>query len=368
MKLRLTDLAVKKLPLSKAGQVTYWDESTPNFGIRCSTRSKSFVALVGERRTRKTLGRYPSLSLADARKQAKRFLAMEAPEASTEIDHDYHVLVEEYLRECRSRLRDSTLQGYVLFLSKVKLSGPISRINRGRVLRAIERYTTSPASQNYAFTTLKVFFNWAVRRQYLASNPLEALKKPNKAKSRERVLDEKEVRTLLRYTMANRDRFHDIVTLLLMTGQRRGEIAELQWSEIDEDHLVLSEDRTKNKRSHTVPLGKQAKSLFHSIVGGERYVFGTPLQDVPFSGWSRAQRRLIKETGFDHFTLHDLRRTFATNHARIGTPIHVTEKLLNHVSGTISGVAAVYNRHNYMDEMRSATDAYDEYLANLLQA
>ena len=95
-------------------------------------------------------------------------------------------------------------------------------------------------------------------------------------------------------------------------------------------------------------------------------MFGTPALDVPFSGWSRAQRRLIRETGLEHFTLHDLRRTFATIHAKIGTPIHVTEKLLNHVSGTISGVAAVYNRHSYMDEMRTAVAEYDAYLEKLI--
>ena len=64
--------------------------------------------------------------------------------------------------------------------------------------------------------------------------------------------------------------------------------------------------------------------------------------------------------------MHDLRRTFATTHAKIGTPIHVTEKLLNHVSGTISGVAAVYNRHSYMEEMKAAVASYDGFLKTTL--
>ena len=72
------------------------------------------------------------------------------------------------------------------------------------------------------------------------------------------------------------------------------------------------------------------------------------------------------QTATGPYTLHDLRRTFATIHAKIGTPIHVTEKLLNHVSGTISGVAAVYNRHSYMDEMRTAVAEYDAYLEKLI--
>jgi len=92
-----------------------------------------------------------------------------------------------------------------------------------------------------------------------------------------------------------------------------------------------------------------------------------PNTDKPFSGWAWHKARF--DEGLDDvapFTLHDLRRTFATIHAKIGTPIHVTEKLLNHVSGSISGVAAVYNRHSYIEEMRFAVKAYDDYLANLL--
>jgi integrase len=111
-----------------------------------------------------------------------------------------------------------------------------------------------------------------------------------------------------------------------------------------------------------------ALEKIHSIDGGETHVFGSPFSDIPFNGWSVAQKALLKETGLAHFTLHDLRRTFSTIHARIGTPIHVTEKLLNHVSGTISGVAAVYNRHSYLDEMKEALNNYEQFLSELLSS
>ncbi|MBF9061382.1 integrase arm-type DNA-binding domain-containing protein, partial [Rhodobacterales bacterium HKCCSP123] len=88
MKLRLTDLVVKKLPLTDGEQVTYWDESTPNFGIRCARRSKSYVVLLGEKRQRKTLGRYPDLSLADARKHAKLLISQHALAPHATPDHD----------------------------------------------------------------------------------------------------------------------------------------------------------------------------------------------------------------------------------------------------------------------------------------
>lgn len=214
--------------------------------------------------------------------------------------------------------------------------------------------------------TFKVFFNWAVRRQYLDRNPIGVLKRPNRTRSRERVLADAELRTLLGYTLTHRSRFNDIVSLLISTGQRKGEIANMEWSEINGDTLILPAERTKNKHEHAIPLGTHALELLNSIQGGPRCVFAEPGEDTPLNGWSRAQSRIVTETGIDHFTLHDLRRTFSTIHARLGTRIHVTERLLNHVSGSISGVAAIYNRHDYLQEMRVAQTAYDDFLAKLI--
>lgn len=366
MKLKLTNLVVKNLSLPPIGQVTYWDKNTPGFGVRCSTRSKSYVVMFGERRRLQTLGRYPDLGLSEARKQAKFFQVTQVQERPTKAEFDYHNVVAEYLHDCRQRLRKSTLEGYALYLDRISFNGPISKITQGDVLKAVSRFTSSPSSQNYAFTTFKAFFNWAVRRQYLDTNPLGALKRPNKTISRNRVLSDDELGELLDHTLEQRGRFCDIVSLLVFTGQRRSEIALLQWSETNVDFLTLSPDRTKNKREHVVPLGIHALELLNSIEGGNRFVFGTLSDDKPYNGWSRANRRLRQATGIEPFTLHDLRRTYSTVHARIGTPIHVTEKLLNHASGTISGVAAVYNRHSYLEEMKQAVAAFDEYIAKLI--
>src|SRR5690606_19610198 len=87
--------------------------------------------------------------------------------------------------------------------------------------------------------------------------------------------------------------------------------------------------------------------------------------DHPFNGWGKSKERFDTPLEVAAYTLHDLRRTFSSNLARLGTPIHVTEKLLNHVSGTVSGVAAIYNRYSYLDEMRAALVLHDEHLAKL---
>ncbi len=366
MKLHLTDLAVKKLELPTEGQVTYWDEVTPGFGLRLSARAKSYVVMYGAKRQLKTLGRYPELSLQDARKQARIFLAtyLTIPDAQAQIE--YEAVLTEYLADCRKRLRTSTVNGYGLYLGHIRFKGAIGDIKPAGVMAAIGRYTDKRSSQNYAFTTFKVFFSWAVRRQYLQSNPLAALKRPNVTSSRERVLTESEACQLLRHTLSNRNRFNDIVSLLLLTGQRKSEISDLRWSEVDGDMLNFPASRTKNKRAHRVPVCAMALDLLGTIPGGLTFVFGTSDCDAPFNGWNRAQLRLLAETGLQHFTLHDLRRTFATMHAKLGTPVHVTERLLNHASGTVSGVAAVYNRHSYTEEMRAATVRFGQAVADLL--
>lgn len=190
MRIRLTDLAIKKLALPVSGQVTHWDLTTPGFGLRCSTRSKSYVVMFGEKRRLKTLGRHPALSLADARKRARALLIAQSDPKGVPLDHDYKEVLDEYLQDCHRRLRESTLSGYELYLNSIQFSGPVSDIKQIDVLRAIERHTSSPSSQNYAFTTFKVFFNWLVRRQYIASNPLAALKRPNKTYAKNRDKDE----------------------------------------------------------------------------------------------------------------------------------------------------------------------------------
>ena len=86
----------------------------------------------------------------------------------------------------------------------------------------------------------------------------------------------------------------------------------------------------------------------------------------PFNAWSKSKVYIDNVSGTTGWTLHDLRRTFATNLAKLGTPPHVIEALLNHKSGEIRGVAAIYNRHRYLDEMRKALEQYEVHLAQLI--
>jgi hypothetical protein len=99
-----------------------------------------------------------------------------------------------------------------------------------------------------------------------------------------------------------------------------------------------------------------------------KLLFAAQGRDAPFAGWSKAKPYFDRECPVPHWALHDLRRTCATNLAALGIPVHVTEKLLNHVSGTTSGIVAVYQRHTYLDEMREAIEAWEARLLSVVKS
>ena len=157
-----------------------------------------------------------------------------------------------------------------------------------------------------------------------------------------------------------------IVRLLILTGQRSGETAALRWEWIGKDTITIPATVTKNGNATTFPIGTMARALIHGIPHLGPLLFpARGHRDKPFVGFG-VSKIALDRCGVENFTHHDLRRTFATNLAALGTPIHVTEKLLNHISGTVSGVAAIYNRHAYLDEMRAAIDAWEKRLSVIL--
>lgn len=143
--------------------------------------------------------------------------------------------------------------------------------------------------------------------------------------------------------------FSDYLKLQILTGQRIG-----QWQNysMNDEQITFHTTAMKGRREHVLPLTDAVAELL-------------PLD--PFNGWSNAKVRLDKHIPLkEHWVVHDLRRTFSTNCAMLGIPLHVTERILDHRTGIISGVAAIYNRHTYMPEMREALDRYAEHLAAII--
>lgn len=370
-KVRLTDISIKSLK-PQVAQVTYWDETLPSFGCRVSPGgTKSFTVMHGDSRRRVTIGRYPTLSLAVARTRAKEILA-EVTLGMHGTTIGFETALDRFVAtHCKQNNRASTAKETERLLRRHFLpkfrNRPLDDITTQDIAGTIDKLLSTPSECNHAFTAVRTFFRWACRRRYLKHSPCDGLQRPAKTIARSRVLADAEIKAVWHAALPMGSH-GSIVRLLLLTGQRLNEIAALRWEEIDgkKQTITLPPERTKNNREHTFPFGKMTADIIGGA--GEGLLFPTQKNhEVAFNNWSTAKRALDRNCNIPHWTLHDLRRTFATNLAALGTPIHVTEKLLNHSSGTVSGVAAIYNRHTYMDEMRTAVAAWEQRLQSLLR-
>lgn len=377
-RVELTDLVVRTLAAPESGQVTYQDKRIPGFGVRVSQGGgKSFVLVHGPKRRRVTIGRHPTISLKEARAEAKRILAETTLGKQFPDRISFDDAKEKFLIDCAQRNRPRTVEEYRRHLDRHFAFGSarISDLSTQDVMARVNRLRKTPAEQNHAFVTVRAFFNWAVRNRMLDRSPISGLRLPAKVQARDRVLTNDEFIEVFRKAGDFRYPFGPIVQVLCLTGQRRSEIASLRWEWIDRDNRIIDwpPAATKNNRAHRVPYGDLVDTIFRDLPVTGDFVFPSRVNEVRgnqstvFNGWSRAKRDFDATLeNVESYTLHDIRRTFSSVLAGQGAPIHVTEKLLNHATGTISGVAAIYNRHTYIEEMRAAVEGLEARLATAL--
>ena len=195
------------------------------------------------------------------------------------------------------------------------------------------------------------------------------------------MLTDQELTYVLQTALTGASTFHRIVSLLIFTGQRRSEIASLQWAWIDleENLITLPKEITKNRREHRLPIGAHAVAILAGLprFKDNPYVFpaARAMNDktTVFNGWGKPKAALdaeLEKNGctLAPWTLHDLRRTLRTKWAELGILREVAEKYINHVSGLHSGVSAVYDRHKYIPEMRAAVALWEGHLQTLLKS
>jgi len=147
--------------------------------------------------------------------------------------------------------------------------------------------------------------------------------------------------------------FGAMTKLLILTGQRRGEVTQMRWSQIDFDAKtwLIPAELSKNGREHLLPLSASVIEILGSLprLHDELLFPAKGNSGAVISGFSRAKIRIDKSSGVTGWILHDLRRTTATYLGKLETPPHVIERILNHISGSFAGVAGVYNRYPYLD-------------------
>jgi integrase len=385
--MRLTDLSIRTLRAPAQGQKTYWDDTIKSFGCRVSQGgTRSFVVQYGFDRRLTTIGRHPVISLAEAREEARRILAEHTLGRHRPRSIRWDEAMEPYLAACREKNRETTVETYQWILNR---HFPFKRMQLASLtFEDIERQLAKiekSGQRNHALTAVKAFLGWCQKppRRYIAHNPCEGMT-PTPRRRRKRLLSDPELAAIFKVAIEGSDTFSHIVALLVLMGQRRTETASLRrsWCDPKQRLITLPDHVTKNGREHTFPYGE----FVHRVLGRQldigsdlffppyrSHVRGKPI--LMCGGWSKHKKQFDDRCGVSNWTLHDLRRTFATRLAELGVLPHVIERLLNHrlgaisnfTGGILSDVAEVYNLATYLPEMRQAISLWESKLSALLR-
>lgn len=330
------------------------------------------------------LGNYPAISLSAARDKvtaAKEMLihkvdpwdqlldARKAMSDAPTLDE----VITDYLNKVASKKKSGHEDKRYLEkeispeLGKMK----IGMIKRSQIVAVIDKIAKrAPISARNCLVYTRLAFQHALERGQLEANPCSQIKPPATAKARQRVLTDSEVKqfwnnvTALEVTAE----IISILQLCLVTGQRSGEVRQMKWADLDGGWWTIPPAITKNKLAHRVPLSPMALGILSTTRDANHdgdYVFPGKKAGNPLGRNSadQALRRNANDIDLEDFTIHDLRRTAASNMAALGVPRLVVGQILNHAE---RGVTAVYDRHSYDQEKMAAQNKWDTKLANIL--
>lgn len=381
MRKKLSARTIETLPSPLAGRADYWDELLSGFGVRVSPSGrKTWFAMgrVNGHQRRHSIGTYPKIGLAEAREQARNVLGQmqlgtynaiaAEPEKAWTFVEARREYIDKYAKPNTRSWKD-TERALGKFCSLDKR--PLAEIKRGDVVRILDTIIAkgTPISANRAVAAIKAMFNWALDRELADRNPVTGLKPPAKEISRERFLADDEIASFWNACDELHPIFSGYFRVLLLTGQRREETATMTWSSIDFDRNIwtISGNRAKNGMAHEVPLSRLAVEILKRLPRflGSDLVFTTTGR-TPISGFSKVLRQLQASMCAADWRIHDLRRTVATGMSRLRVQQQVVEKVLNHKTGVISGIAAVYNRHGYDLEKREALETWANHVFKLM--
>jgi integrase len=366
--------------------VMIFDSELPGFGVRVFESGKASCIVkfaVGGKQRKLTLGKFAPGTLKDMRAEASRVLAkarlgedvVEKKRAATAAKAaNVGDLIKRYLKDRKGELRSATYSEQIRYLTRYwePLHGlAVDRVTRRDVVLHVDRIAEErgKVTSDRARSALSAFYSWAIDKSLLDTSPCIGIRRRSTNGARSRVLSEAELVTI--WNACGADDIGRILKLLILTAQRKTEISDLQWSEIDfgRAQIMLPPERTKNKREHLVPLSAPALSILDQVPHRFRreYLFGEGVRG--FVGWDPAKTRLDKSLPkMQPWVLHDIRRSVIThlNERGFAQP-HVIEAIANHISGSKAGVAGIYNRSVYAAEKRQALEKWGEHLSSILQ-
>jgi len=348
------------------------------------SKSWAFRYRHGGKPAKLTLGTWPQVSLAAARRLAAEARdkldqgidpgaeKRDANAAAAERKGDtVENLVARFIelhakKHTRSwRPTERTFQAEILPRFGTRTVHDIKRRDVIHMLDAIA--ADRPIRANRTLAAFRRFCNWLIERDIISASPCAGVRAPAPERARDRVLSDDEIRAY--WSAADTtERMTPLLKLLVLTGQRRGEVAGMRWQELDEASRTwtLPAERTKNKRAHVVPLPRQAWEIIEAlprIVGDDHVLAATGDR----TGFDRATKRLVTRVQpAQPFVLHDVRRTVATGLQRLGVRLEVTEAVLNHTSGSRAGIVGIYQRHDWAGEKADALQRWGDHVEALV--
>jgi integrase len=383
MKLTLRRIETLECPAGKK-DILVFDDEQAGLGVRVTVGGGKFFLVqyrhAGEKR-RVPLGSCSAISLADARTAARTIMGEvakggdPATERKRKAAHDWltlGALVAEWealsLADRRERYAAEAVRALRYAFSS-QLKTPAAALTRVDVVRVLDNVAKAGRSAMASRTAAygRACYQWAIKRGSLSANPFQNLPLATVVK-RERVLTDDELRAIWKAT-EGRTSFNAIVRTLLLTGQRREEVAAMGWGDVavDLSAWTIRGARAKNSVEHIVPLSPQVLAILQIRPRTEGADLLFPGLRGQFNGFSKAKAALDKASGVKDWRLHDLRRTLATGLQKLGVRLEVTEAVLNHVSGSRAGIVGVYQRHTWAEEKRAALDAWGAHVAAIVE-
>jgi integrase len=308
------------------------------------------------------------MTVAEARTSARTLIARKTLGHREPTRTAFEDALRAYLDDAEPRLKPLTHGLYRRLLKRYRFGRQnVADITPKQILRQIEGLPKS--HKRHVFAVGRTLFAWMERRHIIDRSPFARLEIPPDNPARSHVLSDDELRAVYRTAIAGEGHFERIVALLCLLGQRPREIASLQWSWIKGDTIEFPAEIAKNGEAWAIPIGPEAQAVIAPAPRvSDRYVFPALRQAGPtttvFNGWGKPKARFDQACGVTGWQLRDLRRTFATNLQRLGVRLEVTEAMLNHVSGTRRGIVGVYQRYQWLPEMREAVLTYERWLTN----
>lgn len=374
-----------------------WDEDLKGFGVRVAASGAASYVIqfrMGGRESptrRYTIGANGSpWTPATAREEAIRLLILVArgidpmeedkKRRREAVDLAFSKYADSFSVACKGKGWKTLVNRSIrLHLKPVLGNKPLPTITRSDVVAVFDRMPDEQAAnKRNVFAVLRRLFKWAVSRGDILHSPMEGMETPPPVKPRDRWLLDAELKQIWEQAPKTHKCFGPIVRLLIVTGQRREEVTGLDWDELDREgrEWRLPSHRTKNGEPNSVPLNDLAIAELDLAAKGEKWpkhgrVFPTST-GAGFTGYAKGKDKLDRLIGETYgqplppWRLHDLRRTLATGFQRLGVRFEVTEAVLNHVGGSKSGVAGVYQRHDWKEEKRDALRSWNDHVAEIL--